>query len=76
MSSPNERVLRRPDEEPLLARLRKVQAWRRSRFQRLINDPDIDIIDPDRRHAIRAAQRYTEVAARAKAIRMGLIGPS
>ncbi|MCS3476267.1 hypothetical protein M2212_003113 [Bradyrhizobium elkanii] len=65
--------LRHPNEEPLLSRLRKVQAWRRARLQRLINDPDIDTNDPDRRDAIRAAKRYTEVAMRAKAIRMGLI---
>lgn len=50
-----------------------MQAWRRARLQRLINDPDIDTNDPDRRDAIRAAKRYTEVAMRAKAIRMGLI---
>ncbi|QOZ23992.1 hypothetical protein [Bradyrhizobium sp. CCBAU 51753] len=73
MSGQNERALRRPDEKPLLARLRKVQAWRRARLQRLITDPDIETNDPDRRHAIKAAKRYTEVATRARAIRMGLI---
>ena len=73
MSGQNERALRRPDEKPLLARLRKVQAWRRARLQRLINDPDIDRNDPDRRHAIKAAKRYTEVAMSAKAIRIGLL---
>lgn len=73
MSGQNETVLRRPEEQPLLARLRRVQAWRRARLQRLINDPAIDMIDPDRRRAIKSAQRYTEVAMRAKAIRMGLI---
>ncbi|UFX46134.1 hypothetical protein HAP47_0005330 [Bradyrhizobium sp. 41S5] len=75
MSNPNERVLRHPDEQPLLARLRRVQAWRRARLQRLMNDPDIEANDPDRRRAIKAAQRYTEVATRARAIRMGLIEP-
>ncbi|MHC6154807.1 hypothetical protein ACVSQB_23800 [Bradyrhizobium elkanii] len=73
MSGQNETVLRRPEEQPLLARLRRVQAWRRARLQRLINDPNINVNDPDRRHAIRAAKRYSEVATRAKAIRMGLI---
>lgn len=73
MSGQNERALRRPDEKPLLARLRRVQAWRRARLQRLINDPDIDVNDSNRGHAIMAAKRYTEVTTRAMAIRMGLI---
>jgi hypothetical protein len=73
MSGQNGKALRRPDEEPLLARLRRVQAWRRARLQRFINDPDIDMVDPGRRRAIKAAQRYTETAMRAKAIRMGFI---
>ena len=72
MSGQNEKAMRHSGEEPLLARLRKVQAWRRARLQRLISDPDINMNDPDRRRAIKAAQRNTEVAMRAKAIRMGL----
>ncbi|OKO83938.1 hypothetical protein AC628_00880 [Bradyrhizobium sp. NAS96.2] len=54
MPRQKEGLSRRLDEKSLLARLRKVQAWRRARLQLLVNDPDIDINDPGPRYAIKA----------------------
>jgi len=62
-------------EPAILSRLRRVQAWRRARLQRLLSDPDITKNDPKRRKSIKAAQHYTAVSARAEALLRGLIDP-
>lgn len=72
MASRLERV-ERVERSAILRRLRRVQAWRRARLQRLLADPDIAKNDPERRKSIKAAQHYTAVSMRAKAIQIGLI---
>ncbi|MGY3441124.1 hypothetical protein [Bradyrhizobium sp. USDA 4473] len=57
----------------ILPRLRRVQAWRRARLQRLLSDPNIAQNDPERCRSIKAAQHYTAVSMRAEAILRGLI---
>ncbi|TWB93049.1 hypothetical protein FBZ93_11188 [Bradyrhizobium macuxiense] len=61
------------EQSAILPRLRRVQAWRRARFQRLLSDPNIAQNDPGRRKSIKAAQLYTAVSMRAEAILRGLI---
>ncbi|WP_375779349.1 hypothetical protein ACE103_10545 [Bradyrhizobium sp. ma5] len=62
------------EERPsVLARLRRVQAWRRKRLQRLLADPNIAENDPGQYRSIKAAQHYTAVSMRAEAILRGLI---
>lgn len=61
------------EQSAILPRLRRVQAWRRKRLQRLLSDPNIAQNDPGRYRSIKAAQHYMAVSMRAKAILMGLI---
>ncbi|MGY4230029.1 hypothetical protein ACVMIH_007390 [Bradyrhizobium sp. USDA 4503] len=61
------------ERPPILPRLRRVQAWRRARLQRLLADPDIAKNDPRRLKSIKAAKHYMAVSARAEAILRGLI---
>ncbi|WOH80269.1 hypothetical protein RX327_31325 [Bradyrhizobium sp. BEA-2-5] len=61
------------EQSAILPRLRRVQAWRRARFQRLLSDPNIAQNDPGRLKSIKAAQLYTAVSMRAEAILRGLI---
>ncbi|WP_342709909.1 hypothetical protein AAFG13_36675 [Bradyrhizobium sp. B124] len=65
MATELERIAAQP---AILPRLRRVQAWRRARLQRLLADPEID-----HSKRIKAAQHYTAVAMRADAILRGLI---
>ncbi|UPU01504.1 hypothetical protein J4G48_0048525 (plasmid) [Bradyrhizobium barranii subsp. apii] len=57
----------------ILPCLRRVQAWRRARLQRLLSDPNIAQNDPGRLKSIKAAQHYMAVSVRAKAILTGII---
>ncbi|WFU32383.1 hypothetical protein QA635_38900 [Bradyrhizobium brasilense] len=60
---------------PILPGLRRIQAWRRVRLQRLLSDPNIAQNDPGRYKSIKAAQYYMAVSMRAEAVLRGLIDP-
>ena len=67
MTSELERAIRLADERaPMLRRLRRVEDWRRARFQRLLEGPD-------RGGAIKAARLYLEVGTRRMALERGVI---
>jgi hypothetical protein len=51
---------------PMLRRLRRIEDWRRARFQRLLEGPD-------RAAAIKAARLYLAVGARRMAVERGVI---
>lgn len=54
------------DRAPMLRRLRRVEDWRRARFQRLLEGPD-------REAAIKAARLYLAVGARRMAVERRVI---
>lgn len=56
------------EERSVLIRLRRVEAWRRVRLQRLLADPH-----REHEQAIRAGRRYLEVSTRRMAIERGVI---
>ncbi|MCP1850250.1 MULTISPECIES: hypothetical protein [unclassified Bradyrhizobium] len=60
-------------KQAVLPRLRRVQAWRRTRLQRLLADPDIAENDPDRPKSTKAARHCMAVSMRAEAVLRGLI---
>jgi hypothetical protein len=67
VSGERERV-HRVERRSILSRLRRVEGWRRARFQRLLDGPD-------REAAIKAARLYLEVGTRRMAAERGMISP-
>lgn len=62
------------DVRPLVQRLRRVEAWRRKRFERAIRDLDEDMV-LDRSNVIKVARLYTAVSVRRKALEAGVVKP-
>ncbi|WP_375789375.1 hypothetical protein ACE10Z_19665 [Bradyrhizobium sp. Pha-3] len=62
------------DVRPLVQRLRRVEAWRRKRFERAIQDLDEEMV-LDRSNVIKVAQLYTAVSVRRKALEAGVVKP-
>lgn len=59
----------------LVQRLRRVEAWRRKRFERAIQELHGEKTVLDRSKVIRIAQRYTAVSVRRKAVEAGVMKP-
>ncbi|MHC6153977.1 hypothetical protein ACVSQB_19565 [Bradyrhizobium elkanii] len=62
------------DVRLLEQRLRRVEAWRRKRFERAIQDLDEEMV-LDRSNVIKVAQLYTAVSVRRKALEAGVVKP-
>lgn len=60
-------------QTPEILRLSRIEAWRRARYERAVNDPNIAVNDPDRAKAIRAAKRYSAVAVRGDGIALNSV---
>lgn len=62
------------DVRLLVQRLRRVEAWRRKRFERAIQDLDEEMV-LDRSNVIKVAQLYTAVSVRRKGLEAGVVRP-
>ncbi|MVT64927.1 hypothetical protein GPL21_07385 [Bradyrhizobium pachyrhizi] len=59
----------------VVQRLRRVEMWRRKRFERAIQKLDRERDVLDRSEVIKVAQLYTAVSVRRKAIEAGIVKP-
>jgi len=57
-------------KSPEIARLRRIEEWRKSRFERMLGCVKND---EDRREAYRAATLYTEISARLDGRALGVV---
>ncbi len=65
----------KPWQTPEILRLSRIEAWRKARFERAMNDPNIAMNDPDRAKAIRAAELYTAASGLGGRVALSSISP-
>lgn len=63
------------DIRRVVQRLRRVETWRRMRFEHAIQDLDGEKAVLNRSKLIRIAQLYTAVSVRRKAVEAGVVKP-